>query len=277
MTRTLQRSGDVSSLDRPDDAARGTPLPSSLKQAVKRAVPLRWHPAELARRKVARVARGTVLAGPFRGMRLINSPEDFVDYTMLLGTYELELHPFVEQIRRARFRSIIEVGAAQGYYAVGLAMLCPESDIVAFECNPAARDQLWRAARANGVVDKIALRGHCRAEDLRACLHDPAHCLVFMDIDGGEFELLDPGRIAELRSTCILLEEHECFLPGIIATIEARFRHSHIIERVDQRARSLRDLCVRSRLLDPWLLKLMHERPPGNSWIYMKPRTQAAS
>ena len=247
---------------------------SVLLSSIKGAIPRRLHPAEFAKRKVAEIAQGKVLAGPFKGMQSITSPADFVDYTMLLGTYELELRPFVEEIRNSQFRTIIEVGAAQGYYAVGFAMICPDSQIIAFESNPEASAQLVRTARANRVEDRIRLEAECGPEILRKVLDDPGSSLVFMDIDGGERDLLDPEQVPELKYASVLLEEHECFVPGIIALIENRFQPTHAIERVQQEVRSVDDLCVRSPLLDRWLVKLMHERPPGNSWIYMRPRAR---
>jgi hypothetical protein len=166
---------------------------------------------------------------------------------------------------------MLEIGSAQGYYAVGFALICPEMRIVTFELNPAAREQLTRTAAANGVADRITQHGNCDPAELTKHLTDPEGTLIIVDIDGGEAELIDPEKVPALRRTTILMEEHECFVPGIIELIEGRFRPTHTICRVHQQQRSLSDLCVRSPLWDRWLLKAAHERPPGNSWIYLRP------
>jgi len=75
-------------------------------------------------------------------MRSLTCSHDFVDYTMLLGAYEKELHPFVTEIQHSGFHTMLEIGSAQGYYAVGFALLCPELRIITFESNPTAREQI---------------------------------------------------------------------------------------------------------------------------------------
>lgn len=251
--------------------------PSSLKQFLKSVVPRRLHPDSFAKHKIAGTSQGRVLSGPFRGMRSLTCPEDFVDYPMLLGTYEKELHPLVEEIQHGGFHTLLEIGSAQGYYAVGFAMICPQMRIITFELNPEAREQLTRAARANGVLERITQYGNCDPAELTKHLSDPVGSLIIVDIDGGEAELIDPVKVPALRQATILMEEHECFVPGIIALIEGRFRATHTICRVHQQKRSLLDLCVRSLFWDSWLLKAAHERPPGNSWIYMRPLAEAVN
>src|SRR5271170_4142104 len=186
-----------------------------IKQLLKSVVPRRLHPETLAKHKVARMSQGYVLSGPFRGMRSLTSSEDFVDYSMLLGTYEKELHPLVAEIQRSGFRTMIEIGAAQGYYAIGFSLACHQMRIVTFESNPRAREQIARTAQANGVAERITQHGHCDHAQLAKYLTDPEGSLLFVDIDGGEAELIDPESVPALKHTTILLEEHECIVPGI--------------------------------------------------------------
>lgn len=113
--------------------------PLMIKQLLKAVVPRNLLPENIAKHKVARLSQGRVLSGPFCGMRSLSSTEDFVDYSMLLGTYEKELHPLVAEIQASGFHTMIEIGAAQGYYAIGFSLVCPWMNIITFESNPKAR------------------------------------------------------------------------------------------------------------------------------------------
>src|SRR5215208_3855790 len=67
-----------------------------------------------------------VLSGIFAGMRYVRDAVGGQLYPKLLGTYELELVPVIQALNRKRVARIVDVGAAEGYYAVGLALCNPQ-------------------------------------------------------------------------------------------------------------------------------------------------------
>ena len=99
-------------------------------KALRRVVPARCRPIgyldHLARRRTA----GLVHAGPFAGMRYVDRSVGSCFIPKLLGTYERELAPKIERICRRQPGLVVDVGAAEGYYAVGLAMRIPEARII---------------------------------------------------------------------------------------------------------------------------------------------------
>ena len=62
-----------------------------------------------------------IYQGPFAGMTYVESASEGALIPRLLGTYESELHPYLEAFAREGLDSVIDVGCAEGYYAVGLA------------------------------------------------------------------------------------------------------------------------------------------------------------
>src|SRR5215207_138666 len=64
----------------------------------------------------------SVRRGPFAGMRY---PREAVAATTvvpkLLGSFELELHPVLDEVLDRGCSTILNIGSAEGYYAVGLA------------------------------------------------------------------------------------------------------------------------------------------------------------
>ena len=75
-----------------------------------------------------------VLNGPFKGMKY---PEFLsLGSTLipkLIGSYEAELHPIIDEIIACGYEEIWDVGCAEGYYAVGLALMSPTSKIRAYD------------------------------------------------------------------------------------------------------------------------------------------------
>jgi hypothetical protein len=182
------------------------------------------------------------MSGPFMGMKYLNHPDDFVDYTMLCGTYEKEILPALSPLLDGAFEVVIDVGSAQGYYVVGLAMRRPDLRIIGFESNPEGQAQITRMAEVNGVGGRIELRGYCDPAGLRNAIEDASRTFLIMDIDGGEQELMDPTKIPQLASMTILVEVHDPYVPGVTELIRERFRDTHDIQHIPTNPRTLVDL-----------------------------------
>lgn len=247
---------------------------------VRKLIPERFRPQSLAVAELERkMQNGRVIAGPFAGMRLLGGGSGSATYPKFLGTYELELRPTIERLCSMPFKLIINVGAAEGYYAVGCALRCADARIIAFETDNANRALMLEHARLNSVVDRIEIYGFCQQDNLRNALtsgflSEPSACLILMDVEGAEEELLKPQSIPELRQTHILVELHDCYSPGLDSEIMSRFESTHHMDRVQARRRTIGDLPFHILFLDRWLLRLTEEfRPSGMSWLCMSPKS----
>ncbi|KRE37612.1 hypothetical protein ASG73_08095 [Janibacter sp. Soil728] len=159
--------------------------------------------------------------GPFRGMKYVEAYGDLG--AKVLGSYEEELHETVEQLVAANYDVIINVGAAEGYYAVGFALRCPQAKVIAYETSPAGRELCASMAQLNAVP--VEVRGTFTTGDL-ADVPD-GRTLVLMDIEGGELALLDPDVAPSLSLVDHVVELHDFVDPSIKETILARFRDTH--------------------------------------------------
>src|SRR5262249_36239077 len=111
---------------------------------------------------VRAAARRRVVAGPFKGTSLqLSDVSSRLLSSYILGTAELELHGTIEKLIDRNYATILNIGAADGYYAVGFARRSPASRVIAFEAVPAFHDIITRTAAANGVSDRIEIAGHC--------------------------------------------------------------------------------------------------------------------
>jgi hypothetical protein len=188
----------------------------------------------------------------------------------LLGTYEKELTGIVEEICTHSYRTIIDVGAAEGYYACGLTRRMAGIRMIAFELHDGWHATLRQIAADNGVAERLKLLGACTVEGLRRELAD-GHALVICDIDGAEFDLLDPALVPELLQADLLVEVHDGIRPNVSRVLSDRFRPTHTVRFIEQTPRKLDDLPPEIRLEPNLALKAMDEcRGAGNDWLWMR-------
>ncbi len=214
--------------------------------------PLSWglSPFAWGSARVAAASGRRVLTGPFAGMRY---PASFVPRMLFAGAYqvgsfELELHPALERAVAARPATIVNVGSAEGYYAVGLAIRLPAARVIAFELDPGLRAAAARLAARNGVADRIESRGLCTVEELAALApRAAAGAFVIMDCEGAESDLADPERVPWLREAPILVELHPAIDADVGDRLEARFAATHTVERIGTEVRRASDFDAQLR------------------------------
>src|SRR5579859_5362525 len=94
----------------------------SLKQTVatllRRVLPEGIRPIGYLTHLVRKRTRARVRSGPFAGMRYVDASIGSAYLPKLLGIYERELHPVIEEACASRPGLIVDLGAAEGYYAV---------------------------------------------------------------------------------------------------------------------------------------------------------------
>ncbi len=182
-------------------------------------------------RQLAEAFGPTVQSGPFQGLRYaFLEAEGSVLAPKLLGTYECELHGWIEALVGTGYRRVVVVGCAEGYYAVGLARRLPAAQVFAFDLSARARALCADLAEANGVADRLVLGGRCERADLDR-LVEPG-TLVVCDCEGAEFDLLCPAEMPSLREGDFLVEVHRTSdVADPATTMEERFAATHAVQR----------------------------------------------
>lgn len=105
-----------------------------------------------------RLAGRDVAAGPFRGMRMGNAVSGSY-VPKLIGSYEEELHPVIEEILGNP--PAFDVGRGEGYYLVGLARRLPNLMCIGFDTNVSATDACRELAAINEVSRQVDVRLAC--------------------------------------------------------------------------------------------------------------------
>lgn len=215
----------------------------------------------------------TVRHGPFAGLELPDAAARRFRALgpKLLGTYENVLERYVEAAIADTFAQVLNVGAADGYFAVGLARRMPGASVVAYEAQAAMRSVLEETVRHNGVAERVRVRGACTVGALQADLAERA--LLVVDCEGAERELLDPAAVPRLAGCSAIVELHDFLDPSISSTLTERFSRTHDLAVVDEGDRpppelpELRELSARQRAL-----AVDELRPVRMSWLVVAPR-----
>jgi SAM-dependent methyltransferase len=230
-------------------------------------------------REYLRGAEPVVMSGPFSGMRLRQRAVEGASLPKLLGSYEHELHETIEAACRRDIDLVVNLGCADGYYAVGLARRMPNVTVVAVDIDEEARDVCAEVAALNGVEDRVRVSAELGADELQALLagaiSQGRNCLVLCDTEGAEDELLDPASCRSLSACDVLVELHAVARPGITSRLPERFAATHDVTPVACGWRSPAiDFPEILRRVDEFdrLLALWEWREPGTSWAWMPVR-----
>ena len=154
-------------------------------------VPARFKRSVIAPGFLERLKKSqTVVGGPFKGMRYHGKAVCGAAAPKIMGVYECELAPFLLRWSAIPFQHIINVGAAEGYYAVGCATLWPQATVTAFESSEEGRTLLARNVELNRMQSRVKIMGHCGQEQLQAAISMAQPSLVIVDVEGAEGQLL---------------------------------------------------------------------------------------
>ena len=218
--------------------------------------------------------QGTVvMQGPLAGMDFLAESAEGCHIAKLLGCYEQPLQPFIEVAIGANYTTILNIGCAEGYYAVGMARRMPSTEVLAFDLNPKAQEVCTALAQKNQVSNRVKVGALFKPEDF--AIYANQKVLVLCDIEGAEKDLLDPEIAPALKGMDLIVESHECLISGITQTLINRFKESHQITLVqDNGQRQLKDapqwfnnLAHLDQLLATW-----EWRSGATPWLVMSAR-----
>ncbi len=222
----------------------------------------------------------SVASGPFRGTRCkLTSTGDGV-VAKLAGTYEMEIFPAFESAIARNPSVVVDVGAAEGFYVAALARALPESKVIAYEAKQEWWARIEHLLSLNGVVSSCETRGFCDRAEFSGMLQGNCAGTVFilMDIEGGEFDLLNEEAMPFLGNAELLVELHESESREPGDALAAMFRKTHAVELIWAREpRSLEDVCspwwkLACSLLPPVRRRLDEGRAYKMRWMHAVPK-----
>jgi predicted O-methyltransferase YrrM len=212
-----------------------------------------------------------IRSGPFAGMEYVSAATEGALVPRLLGTYESELHPYLAAFAKEGIETVIDVGCAEGYYAIGLARLMPQATVHAYDIDPAARAACAELAAKNGVAERVRIGEAFAPEGFEAFAGQ--RVLVMVDAEGAELEVLRPDLAPALAGMSLIVETHDVYRKGALEEIVRRFAPTHQIVLVRQQPKVfdqpawLQTLPHLDQLLAVWEWRLQ-----PTPWLVMRPK-----
>ena len=150
-----------------------------------------------------------VAYGPFKGMSLPKNlwwGDDRI--TQTLGIYEEHVLKQLIENRNQGATKLIDIGAADGYFAIGMTFSKIYQTCIAFEISEEGRKRISENAKSNRCEDCIEIHGEADLESLTEALSGPETSTVLIDIEGCEYDLLNDKMLKLLSDSFVICELH---------------------------------------------------------------------
>lgn len=224
----------------------------------------------------------TVRYGPFQGLRLTNSAwwgkTDRAG--MLLGLYEQEVLRTLEKISAGSRRSFIELGAADGYYGVGVLVNDLFEQSYCFEINEEGRKTIATNAALNAVEPRVHVFG-AATHDFHTLLPSTVvdNCVLLVDVEGAEFDILIAETFRRFSKSIIIVEMHDHFFPDAQSRVSRLRKDCESLFHIEELTTTGRDMSLFPELkefcdTDRWLICSEGRRSMPH-WFVMTPREHA--
>jgi hypothetical protein len=162
-------------------------------------------------RRMQNQLNGIVSRGHFEGVKLPRSMSwgEADRISMLLGFYELEV---IEAIYNSpvEYDTFIDLGAADGYYAVGGLVSKRFKNAICFEMSLERQLVIQKNAVDNNVSNSIDIRGAADSSFIDNGIEKYLdRSVVLIDIEGAEFDLLTSLVLKKLSKAIVIIEIHD--------------------------------------------------------------------
>lgn len=213
--------------------------------------------------------------GVFAGMQYALFPPGHHVAAKILGTYEREIAPFLRDAMGRSYDVIVNIGSAEGYYAVGLARHFAAAKVYAFDIQEREQAFCARLAALNAVADRVEVRGLCDHATLKSILSEKS--LILIDCEGCEHDLLDPQHVPALLRTDMIVEIHDFGgSTRIMDATQSRFAASHHVQIAQSEPRDPAQIPALSAVRDT---RIRHaavlERDAPQRWCYLRARMES--
>jgi hypothetical protein len=221
--------------------------------------------------------KNTVLHGVFKGMKLSDKVwwGKYDIANKLFGQYEAHV---VNKIIELSLQNnlFIDIGAADGYFAIGMVYSGFFEKAICFEISEKGRLVIEENASVNNVSKKIIINGIANSEEIDKIISKNDTAVVLIDIEGAEFDLLTYDFLYKLRNCTIIIELHDTFISGLfdrrqkLFSRASQFFNLNYIKRSSPEINSFSEL---NNLNDSSRFLLFSEgRPNMMDWVCFSPK-----
>jgi precorrin-6B methylase 2 len=146
------------------------------------------------------------MSGPFSEIVLGEGSTEGCFIPKILGTYEQPLHATLLEFSKSTYNKIINIGCAEGYYAIGLCKIFPNCEVHAFDIDEKAVEECSRLALLNNVQHRVELKNEFTPDTFKK--FSAGRTFYFIDIEGAESNLINSEVLPFLKNADLIIECH---------------------------------------------------------------------
>ena len=158
------------------------------------------------------ISKGKIMYGPLKGLILDKNYMSWsrVDLgSIILGFYEQEVLEELVMISNTR-KVFIDVGAADGIFAVGLLAANIFDQSICFEIDDQAKRNILNLAKKNNLENKITIYDEASVSKMQSMnLISWDDVCLLVDIEGDEFDFITSEMIETIKGSSLIIEIHD--------------------------------------------------------------------
>lgn len=241
----------------------------------------RHYLTQCLREKTGSVVRYGILKGYEVG---VSNWAEAAAGTYLLGTYEPQVCAILDVLKSSE-RVLIDIGAADGLYGVGLVAVGAFGRSLCFEADETRQRNLRELSSRLGLADRVTVYGAAEAAAIKRAIADHSvdtqNAVVVCDIEGGEFDLFDASLLESLSDCHLIVETHDFLLKDVersgtaLQDLKLRAGQYFNVYEVKDGLRYVRDVPLLAEWSDAetWMM-CVEGRKRMMTWLYLTPRRE---
>lgn len=161
-------------------------------------------------RKIIELHRYVVAYGPFEGLNLDRDVwwGRYDLTTKMLGVYEEHVTAKLCELLKKTNGPFVDIGAADGYFALGVAVGRLAKQVYAYEISAEGRQKLSRNIHLNGCEDGVTVEAEANYESIARLVDVHENIVGLIDIEGAEYGFLDARMLELMRNSRLIVELH---------------------------------------------------------------------
>ena len=219
----------------------------------------------------------TIAYGVFKGMKMSDKVwwGKYDVASKILGQYESHVIDKIVQLSN-ECDTFIDIGAADGYFAIGAVKSELYSKSICFELSEIGQKVIIENSKLNDISDSVAVYGVATEDSIKDILSQNEKAVVLCDIEGAEFDVLTVGMLEVLKNCSIIIELHDTFTAGADNRREKLFDRAKNFFEISYLSRTNPDVYEFSELNylndNERFLIFSEGRPLNMEWVCFSPK-----
>lgn len=196
----------------------------------------------------------TILHGPFKGMKYLSRSSNSAYIPKILGIYEKEIYSVLLDFLN-KSDLFINIGCAEGYYAVGSALRYPHLNIITYDIDKESRQFLSKLKTKNDVQNINIKKKFSDTEFSFIQNSSYQNFTYLIDIEGEELNIFSKY-YNHFNNSYFIIELHDKSSKKIESYLKKFFSQTHSTYSIPIKNKLISDLPIKV----PLLLKIFKKR-----------------